>query len=521
MEEIERRLVRLAGEGSFQGEGGFSLNLKRAISVLPGSQLEKAEEYILRLVSLAVRAGATTFEVRRRSGGLSLSWNGQSFKSEKLARLFGTDFVEDSEALDFVAALLAARQLYAAVKLFANCGSISLEGDSFSFSPGRLVEGATTVLLSRPLGWSRKFRSLPELSILRERCCRASLSWIFPALYKVPRVRIKGSIVRLGLTAVLPCKTLHYRDSDPELGCGYFVLEGRRRQAALVHWGVDYPLDIDFTDAPGRLVWWNAKLKLDLSRSRIVEDDYYFSWRERVRLELEAALRSALSESDDIATESIQEWIMWGKHAGATPGAEKTGDVALRVHALREVCEHNIRKMEYGEALAAARKASDLDPYYGAYEAICLGLLGRFEEAADLYEQVLDLYPEAWIHANYAEDLDLCGERSKALLHVEEAINLQPESPHPIALKAKLICDEDPRYAKSLLLRVLDSSDCPASAWETLAKVALTLDDQEMAVSSLESFIKNAAAETLWENDLPARLLKAKSTLESLIAKDQ
>lgn len=510
--EMGPLLDDLRERGKACGEGVFTTNLDRAAAVLLSHQLADPNHYILRLVASAVASGATQIQVETVTSGYRIRWDGQPLLRKEVESLFTSSLGGGPRLSELAIGLSAARALYSMIELQTSDCRVLVTQNRV-----RLVEradhSAETALTLRQPGWFRWLRRLlgrDEIRLLSQRCCYAASRLVLPWGDALSPPPFRSRVIRFGNPPVISGEILLSQDSNPGMGCGYLVLDNSRIPATLVHHGVSYILEKSVLEAPGRLIWWSDHFDLDLSRTGPIKDADYESWREWLAVEVAQALRKASRLSPGQPDlEAGQEWLR-----EIRDGDTLSGKRALELH---QKAEESLRLQRYPEALVDARGAARLDENYLGTLATCLGLLNRFDESIPLYERAVRLFPDsAAMHGNYAGDLYLAGRQEEAMDRVQISLKLNRKYAYSVALKARILVQQHPKNALRLAREALTLDTCPASAWETVATASLLLDDTDTAQFALEKFLTLATPETLWENELPSRLEKAREQLAQL-----
>ena len=512
--EYRDLLERFRAQGELIDEGSFAWDFDRALELLPHYQLAGDLDFLLRLVASAVAGSARMFWVGKIGSEFEIGWDGRVPTLEELSRLFPSVLSGDARLSELAIALSAASRLFAVIELRISDGLLLLDDGKLTLMSNeqKSTMGLELSLKGRSgLKFLPFFKNLKQLSILARRCSNAPLVWNLPMGVNAPKSKLKGELIRFGMMGKARGETLYYRHTEPAMGCGCLQIGDGKTNGTLVHLGIDHTLKKHEVDAPGTLIWWYSGLPLDLSRNLVRGSEFnaFCAW---LNEEVETALKELLAENPEPAVrETIQEWLRWKSERGSEDSD------SLRAAVLVQGCQSYIRSGHYREALLCAEQALDLEEDNLSWVAICLGLLGEFEEAVGYYEQALKSRPEdSTIRANYAEDLDLAGRIDEAMEQVEFALALDPENAHALALKARFLATRSAEEALQLIDEALALPGCPASAWETRGELCLALGQISEARSDLEKFVELAEPETLWENDLDGRLERAEEIVRQL-----
>lgn len=86
--EEDGLVQELRAAGRPESQGRFTLDLAHALQKLREHRLRDPHEYILALLSAAVRSGATLFDVTPRSGEIAIQFDGEPFRRVELEGLF-------------------------------------------------------------------------------------------------------------------------------------------------------------------------------------------------------------------------------------------------------------------------------------------------------------------------------------------------------------------------------------------------------------------------------------------------
>lgn len=512
--QVERMLVQVRDEGHSDGEGSFTLDLDRAAALLPTKQLEDPQQYIVRLVAFATASGATEFNVAWVKSGYRLHWNGDALSPKELETLLPA--LPGRRLSELSLSLSAASELYPTVELYAGSSRLLLDSQGIKLDEVIPSEG-TTLVVTRPslFGWLRRFRGADEIELLTQRCAYAQVKITLPWGDTVRPPRTRSPLLTFGEVPQVEGEVLQHQECDPTLGYGLFELDSRASSATLICQGVSYAIGSKLPRLPGRLVWWHDDVTLDLSRSKPVETPEYEHWRHWVVQEITSALKMLTKlRSDHPALERVSEWVARRDEDSARESYSSALLLDQRAHV-------NLKAGRYEQALADARQAANLERAYLSTLALCLGVAGKLEEAVSVYEETLKWYPDqGWIHANYAEDLELLGRLEQAMARVDIALDLEPSNSHALALKARLLADQDPEKSLSLARQACLNDHCPASVWETLARLARDREDLETVRQSLHNFLALANPATLLESNLPARLEAARAELSRLESRE-
>ncbi len=413
--------------------------------------------------------------------------------------MFGDDFKLSELALG----LVAAGRLYQQVELLGDGARLELDLNSIRIEadPPR---PATQVVLTRKgiAGWLGRLKQPPELALLRRRCAHARLQW---RGFRTARPKPEAACIAFGEAPNLGYQVVHQADCEPELGCGYFFLEETHARGTLVHYGVDFAIPRLQSAPPGRVLWWHDNLPLDLSRSRLVRGTELEVWKgELADTIVTAAIEAAQTSNREL--DVARDWLRVAL-AGEAPGG----------HQLIVNCENAVSAQRYEEALFFARTACEIDKMNLPWLAMCTALTGDCAASLALYEEALKHRPDdSWVYGNYAEDLALCGHPAEAKSNIEKALELDSKNAHAWALKAKLWAQESPNEALRWARHATTLDNVPASVWETIAHLCLAAGDLSCARSALKKFLFQARPDTVWENDLQARLEQAGKLLKQL-----
>lgn len=510
--EVESLLKKSLAQGEIQESGQFTVNLARAAELLASYRLSNSDEYLLRFVATAVASRATYMKVEfMKPSGHRLSWDGTSLSRVDLEALLNSGFSTESRISEMAIGLGTAITRHPLVELKTNAGRLRIAKERVEIEANPSGSESTVVEMTKPtwFGWLARLRPGAALGVLQERALYAPLLLTLPWGDLVQPVSTTSAAVAFGRAPAETPNLIISRDTDPRLGEGYLLL-GEKSQATLVCYGVSYRLGGVFRDLPGRLIWYYNELSLDLSRSGPVQNAEYQVWADWVLSEVERGVRQAIKRHlSNLDMEACQEWRI----RRAQGQGRKTEDA----HLLNQRAEQNVRMTRYREALEDAHEAASLNPQYLPMVAICLGLLGRFKEAHEVYQRALDFMPgQAWLHSNYAEDLALEGLHDEALRQVNTALAFDPQNTHALALKARFLIDNKPDEALRLAQEALTHRDYPASVWETLAKIHQKRGNSEATKNSLQKFLELANPATLWENDIPNRLKAARQQLDEI-----
>jgi hypothetical protein len=196
-------LQQLAGDGTIEARGGFTIDPDKAREKLRHYQLAEPQRYVLLLAEAAVSSGATRLDFEIDSDDLHLRFDGASFHFEQLENIYGSLFASIGEVdVDELARLRGLQQLAFAINSamalnprFVRVVSVDAEGHGarLELRPDaadqveRLEPGArATPASDGPQNWVHvkdRFRpglvleffrslrgNLAEIALLREHC---------------------------------------------------------------------------------------------------------------------------------------------------------------------------------------------------------------------------------------------------------------------------------------------------------------------------------------------------------------
>jgi hypothetical protein len=229
--ESEDDLLRpWRAEGQWDSQGSFTLDPAQAMEKLRAFALAQPRRYILNLVSWAVAAGATSFDVTARAGRLEVVTPGLPLSYGELRELFSERLTDEASLLSWSA--LARRELTVATITASGLPqarvTLSGQGGRLTCRPGGFQlesqgDGPTRWLLeeSRSLiGWvGRALRDETlEIPILRESCAHAEISITVNGapIYRplaLPRIR---KAIHLVSPAALPVEPEQLADPTVE-----------------------------------------------------------------------------------------------------------------------------------------------------------------------------------------------------------------------------------------------------------------------------------------------------------------
>lgn len=155
------------------------------------------------------------------------------------------------------------------------------------------------------------------------------------------------------------------------------------------------------------------------------------------------------------------------------PAAPRRAPAAEARDANREGLRH-FQRREYGEALAAFRRAGSLVPGEAEYrnnEGYALLRLGRSDEAAKVLEEVVDRYPDRHVaYANLADANLAQGDTAAAVATLERLLDRDPPGPRR-------------RLARQVLerIRLEDGADVEPELMLAVPALATARPDMEIA----------------------------------------
>lgn len=511
-------LRELRQVGRADSQGRFTLDPRVAREKLRRFRFRDRHEYILALLAAAVRAGASRFDVRRAPGGLLVVFDGRPFSAQELGSLSARPELAD-----------LADGLAGADLLELDSGPTRLAPDRVLPSPAPFP--GTRILLgqARP---RLDFRSPPEFRLLHERAPFAPLRVFADGRPLNRSVPLGDAFVGREILAPEPDLQLPRHDDfirlfsawegpfSAVLGLGRPDGGGLRLQVAGVcfpfpHLGKAWPELRGVVAAPG--------LRLDLSRSGVVEDEVFARLLEDVEEQVLQMVQEAARERRTLSAPDLQVAVAMARRVAPPEGAVlellleslegrtrayDTGrlDLALRamdglrrqgqadeadrrfrllVADLRAAVLRAWNEEDPSEAaMALAALARVAGPPWDEWAAECRSVLGDEAGAEERWREVLAGRPG---HPSAVEGLDLCMRRRG-----------RPGHPLPVTGTARsawlranaAMARGDLREAVRHYREALTPGPWGLLAWDGLAEALFLLDQPDRASEALSQGLR-------------------------------
>ncbi|MGE0489304.1 MAG: hypothetical protein AB7S38_08835 [Vulcanimicrobiota bacterium] len=348
-ESLDLFLAQLRGAGEVDSEGGFSIDLRKAIARLDSIQIARPDLYFRHLVAAGIASAATWVRVQTRGRRVCIEHDGQPLSFETMQEIFPSLFMSPLKARAYL------RELAVGLHGARMAGLTSLVLESWSGGEGARLQVAGCRLEIRPLKTQPKWQNAGATCSVTLKDPRALMDYLFvnPYAPKEPDwrqlryaavpIEVNGSLCNAlptledpvlvvalrGTDGTLPEVPLDeqvqsarvdlpisgylYLDQSPrvrlqgigpldlQLG-GHLYLEGGPGSTIhIVIHGIDYPCRMDL-QLPGSagLIYCNEVLR-DASLSGVVQNEFFETLRQRLARELARAIVRLAQTTDNSA----------------------------------------------------------------------------------------------------------------------------------------------------------------------------------------------------------------------------